>query len=478
MYKDFVKSIFIYGLAGSIGKFIGLLLMPVYVRIFSPQEYGIIDLIQTAVTIISLLGILLLESSIQRYYYELKDEVIRKQFISTTFWTINVLSLLWMLGVILFSKFISTLLFSTDKYFLPISIAALSIPISNLFVFCTVIMRYMKKPTLYLITVLTQLLLTIAFTVWFVIYLKAGIAGVFLSQVLALFLALLVSLYTMRKQLLLYWSKAIAFKMFSFSLPQFPARIGSLANAYFNRFIMLGYLSLADIGIFTIAAKIASGFQLIESALSLSWYPFFYEQLENNEEHRAIFVKISKYVTLLVFGFVAIVAFFSREILMLLTTKDYYSASSIIGFLILANGLIIVKYPIDLGPLISKKTIYGTYLYLFSAAVNILSLFILVPRFGLIGVALSLLICYFTLLIASWVISEKLYYIGFRKLPFIASFLFALLVVIITTYLNLNLTTKVLSAFILCCGSIFIFYMRMRSSATDKLNIRWSFRNS
>ncbi|MGN6292813.1 MAG: lipopolysaccharide biosynthesis protein [Chitinophagaceae bacterium] len=462
MYKDFLKSIFLYGLAGSIGKFIGLLLMPIYVRIFSPEEYGIIDLIQTVVIIISLLGMLLLESSIQRYYFEVKDDQLRKKYISTTFWTVSVLSVLWLLISALFSKPLSVVLFHDEKYYLSIIVAAVGIPLSNLFVFSTVIIRYMKLPVAYLVIVLVQLLLTILFTIWFVIYLKLGIIGVFYAQVLGLLIAVAASLYRIRSTLQFYWNKELILGLFRFSIPQFPARVGSIANAYFNRFIMLSYLSLTDIGLFTIAAKIASGFQLIENAFSLSWYPFFYEQFENNAEHRKVFVKISQYVTLLVFGLAILVSFFSKEILMLLTTKDYYSATPIIGILILANALIIVKYPIDLGPLISKKTIYGTYIYLFSAAVNIISLFVLVPSIGLMGVALSLLISYFTLLVTSWVVSEKLYHIGFNREHFAVSFAVALLTIFITTYFDLNIVVKCVLSLALCVTGYFLFTKNIR----------------
>ena len=119
MYKDFVKSMLIYGLAGSIGKFIGFFLMPIYVRIFPPEQYGIIDLVQTLITIISILGTLLLESSIQRYYYEAKSESMRKEYISSAFWTIFMMSVFWMLAVGAFSKVISKILFQTRNTFFP-----------------------------------------------------------------------------------------------------------------------------------------------------------------------------------------------------------------------------------------------------------------------------------------------------------------------------------------------------------------------
>src|ERR1035438_7217745 len=128
MYKKLFKSIFLYGLASSLGKFIGLFLLPMYVRVFPPAQYGIIDLIQTSVTIISIFGMLLLESAIQRFYFELKDELLRRQYISTAFWTISFFSLLLLLFVSFFSKEISYLLFKDKQYYNSITLAAITIP--------------------------------------------------------------------------------------------------------------------------------------------------------------------------------------------------------------------------------------------------------------------------------------------------------------------------------------------------------------
>jgi O-antigen/teichoic acid export membrane protein len=443
MYKKLFKSIFLYGLASSLGKFIGLFLLPMYVRVFPPAQYGIIDLIQTSITIISIFGMLLLESAIQRFYFELKDDLLRRQYISTAFWTISFFSLLLLLFVSFFSKEISYLLFKDIQYYNSISLAAITIPLSNLFVFSSVIIRFMNKPIIYMVNVLTQILLTITFSIYFVIHLKLGIVGVFYGQVLGLIIALMLSGYYLRYTIKLYWSRTIIRKMFAFSIPIFPAAIGSIGNSYFNRFIMLGYLSLADIGLFTIAAKLTSGFNLIESAVNLAWYPFFYEQLESNKEHKIIFRKISKYLTITIFGLISIFVLYTKDFLILLTTKNYYKAMPIMSILALVSGLTISKITIDLGTLISKKTIYDTYAYLGSAVINIISLFILVPLVGLIGVPISLLVGSFTLLVISWTMSEKLYYIGFKKLPFALSFLGALSIALFTIFVELNLAMKI-----------------------------------
>lgn len=300
----------------------------------------------------------------------------------------------------------------------------------------------MKKPVVYILFILIQLITTVTLSIWLVVYRSIGIIGVFYGQLAGFLIALLLMLLYLRKNFIFYWNRNILKKLFSFSLPQVPARFGVIGNTYASRFVILGYLSLSDIGLYTIAVKIASFFLLLQSAFSNAWYPFFYDCLEN-KDHKNIYKKVSKYGTVFILVIVSLFALYSKELLMILTTDKYYAATPLIGLLAFSHGLIIINNTVNLGTLITKKTIYGTYTYLVSAIINILFLFILVPKIGLIGAPISLLIGNITLLIFAWFISEKLYYIGFNKVVFIMSFILTLIVVVGNILLDVNFLYKI-----------------------------------
>jgi len=146
MFKEFGKSIIIYGVASSLNKFIGLFFVPIYTRIFSADVYGIIDIISITIGLISIVGILQLESAVSRYYYSSKDEEERQERFSTALWA--VLSSSLMLVVLLngFAEIISNVLFNSRKYATIISLASFIIPLGNIFSLYTVIIRFLNKP--------------------------------------------------------------------------------------------------------------------------------------------------------------------------------------------------------------------------------------------------------------------------------------------------------------------------------------------
>ena len=471
MFKELGKSFLIYGVASGIGKFVGLFLVPIYSRIFNPEEYGIIDLITTMVTLISIFSMLQLESAISRFYFEVKENAKRNLYISTAFWSIIFLSLIWLLIAIIFSEKLSIILFNDLKYRIIISIASLQVPLASIFSLFTVLMRFLKKPVQYTVFISIQLFLTISFSILFVVYMRIGIIGVFYGQLIGFIGIVILMLFYLRTMIRFAWNRKVLKKLFQYSLPLVPVTTGNWINLYANRFVMLGYLSLNEIGLYTVALKIASVFWIIESAFRMAWQPFFWEIYEN-QNHKKIFREMSKYVSVLVFFLIAIFSFFSKEVLLLLTPETYVGAAPLIGFLAFSIGLTIVNQTIVVGPGIIKKTIYSTGIYFFSVGVNIISLFIMVPKIGLIGVPLSLFFSYCSMLIIGWYISERLYYIGFYRIPFSLSFIITFLSVGIASFIDISLLLKILFSFLILVMFLLLFRKDLKQVEIFMVNFK------
>src|SRR5690606_8144319 len=111
----FIRSFFSFGLATTIDKLIIFLLLPIYTRLFTTAEYGVIDLIQMSMGVVAIFGQLQLESSLQRYYYQFKGNL-KKIFISTIFIAVTCLSVIVCILIIAFSKQVSLLLFDEPGY--------------------------------------------------------------------------------------------------------------------------------------------------------------------------------------------------------------------------------------------------------------------------------------------------------------------------------------------------------------------------
>ena len=115
-FVDLGKDIFIYGFMTGLSQVTGLLLLPIFTRVFSTDDYGIIDIIATITTIVTIIAGLSLPSAIYRYYHDARDERELNSFISTTtvFIAIFGLSMIFM-GIIL-SDSIAELLLDNSQF--------------------------------------------------------------------------------------------------------------------------------------------------------------------------------------------------------------------------------------------------------------------------------------------------------------------------------------------------------------------------
>jgi O-antigen/teichoic acid export membrane protein len=126
--KKFLNAFLSFGLATTIEKILGFVIVPIYTNQFSILEYGTIDLLATVVNISLIFGLLQLETAFQRFYYEYSGAG-KKSFISTIFFLVILLSLLITVILFLFSKTISYWLFESDINAHLVRLAAVQIPL-------------------------------------------------------------------------------------------------------------------------------------------------------------------------------------------------------------------------------------------------------------------------------------------------------------------------------------------------------------
>ena len=72
--KELILNFFSFGLAVSLERFLSFLLIPLYASVFSVTEFGVIDLVQTFIGVVTIFCFLQLETSLQRFYYEYEGE--------------------------------------------------------------------------------------------------------------------------------------------------------------------------------------------------------------------------------------------------------------------------------------------------------------------------------------------------------------------------------------------------------------------
>lgn len=192
--KNFTKDFLSYGLLSLLSKIVGLLLFPIFARIFSVEDYGLLDIFTVFLTLISLALDLGLTNALGRYY----DSIIigdNKLLFSTLFYFILLSNIVFILIVLVFSSDILYLIVQNSNYkrYLVISVVtACFTVISNL---PQIYLRRTRQIVKYGIINISSTILFAIFSLVFVLYFKMGVIGVFFARMCGEFIKLLLSLF-------------------------------------------------------------------------------------------------------------------------------------------------------------------------------------------------------------------------------------------------------------------------------------------
>ncbi|MDR3011468.1 MAG: oligosaccharide flippase family protein [Sphingobacterium sp.] len=466
--KDFLKSFFSFGFATSIEKLLSFILLPFYTRVFGSGNYGVIDLVQIFITFLSIFCLLQLETSLQRFYFIYSESKNRKAMITGIFVVVCSLSLLFSISCVLLSKFISVWLFNTDLYWIAIIIASIQMPFVNFSILSLIILRFEKENKKFLFSILIKVFVTLITTFCFVKLLKLGINGVFASIFFAALISFVYQFFITKKHFTIHLDREILKRCVGYALPQFPARLGSASISYANRFFMLAFISVSAIGVYSVSLKLASAVQLIYTAFAMAWNPFMFAQFER-KNHKEVFAKVLDLLSVIVFPVIILLSLFSKEIIQIVSSKEFFEAKYYLGGLALYFSFYVFKEVVDIGPKKLENTKFLTLTFLISVVVNLITMYFFIKKWEVRGVVFSMILTNLVLFYVSWLISNMLYKIDYKIIRFTLLLFITLFVIGYFMYFDLAIIYKAIFALLLLLSSLFL--AKKELSAFKHINI-------
>jgi O-antigen/teichoic acid export membrane protein len=197
--------------------------------------------------------------------------------------------------------------------------------------------------------------------------------------------------------------------MLAFGLPLVPATVASWALALVDRIILSHLGSLAQVGEYAIANRLASLLTIGMGAFLFALTPFLFAiYSEDPARERAARGRTLTYLTFVLALAGLILTLFSQEILSVIAPR-FENAYKSVGPLMLgmlAYGLVAL---LGTGIALARSTGRGALLTVLAAGINIGLNFALIPPFGIFGAALATAVGYGFLAIGYYLLSQHLY---------------------------------------------------------------------
>ncbi|MBQ9019206.1 MAG: oligosaccharide flippase family protein [Bacilli bacterium] len=374
-------------------QLISFFLLPLYTSYLATKEYGLVDLIQTYVTLIVPIITLELEMSIFRYLIDArKSENETKKLISNNFFVLG-------LSLIIFSIiYIITTCFINIPFRWIILVDIIVCVLSGNFL---QVARGVGKTLDYSISCILTGITTIVSNIILICNFHMGAEGMIISMALAnfvcsLYLFLRLKLY--KKINLKQTDKKLLKEMYKYSIPLIPNNISWWIVNVSDRTIISFVLNAGANGLYAISNKFPTIISSLTGIFNLSWAEsasLHINSKDRDEFFSDIFNTIMKLFTSLGVGMIACMPF----VFPLLIDTKYNDAYNYIPYLVLGsvfNVAICIYSQVYLAKKLSKQVATTAVL---GAIINILINIIFIKQIGLYAAAISTAISYFVMML-------------------------------------------------------------------------------
>lgn len=408
--RNLVGQTAIYGLPTIIGRLLNYFLVPLYTRLFSTSEYGVVTELYAYVAFLMIVATYGMETAFFRFSAKEKNN---PHVYGTSVWMLLSSSTILFGIIFMFRNSIASAMGYENHpeymvwFALILALDAIcSIPFAKL--------RNQERPLRFALLKVINIAANIGFNLFFIVFCplyadqfshsflqhiynpEIGIGYIFISNLLASAITTILLLPDFFRAPL-RWNKEIARKMLLYALPVMIWGMAGIVNETFDR-ILLKYLlvdkslAMEQLGIYGACYKVSILMTLFIQAFRFAAEPFFFKQAENRNAPE-IYAKVMRYFVIACLTIFLFCSLFLNDI-MLFVGKDFREGAVIVPILLMANLFLGVFYNLSVWYKVTDKTQYGAYISIVGALVTIVLNIVLVPAFGYTGAAWATLICY------------------------------------------------------------------------------------
>ncbi|MDO9512162.1 MAG: oligosaccharide flippase family protein [Bacteroidales bacterium] len=406
----------VYSIGNLAAKLTGFILLPLYTSHLSIAEYGTLGLLETLGQFLAATLAISLPTALLRWISTEKDENKRKSIVFTTLISLFTILVLFNSIAIPLRNYFSLLLFERTDFGLYISLLFLSMSFDVLNLVVLNLIRFHEKPGLYIIINTVKLALILGLNIYFIAGLGMGVEGVILGQLIGSVALNVISMVFLFRNMLPRFNRTAFKEMIRYGFPLIFTNVSALILALGDRFIIEEFLGLDDLGLYTMGYRIAGFINVfILQSFQLGFLPIAYKMFEEKDARR-FFSKVLTYFVLLLLIAALFLSLFAREAIMLFSPNNhsYWAAYAVVPLISLSFVFKGMQYYFSLGLHYAKQTGYNAMIVMVSAVVSLGLNFLLIPRIGIIGSAISINIATIVMMVLYYHYSQKFYKISFE----------------------------------------------------------------
>lgn len=451
-------------------KALAFISIPVYTRLLTVAEYGVMQVFISTIAIVHVILTLNSEVAVSRYYYDAKNEEDFKEFVSTT---VKITARIWVVMTII--MLICTPFLARQLSFSKLLTVAL-IPVAT-YTSINSIFGQIYQPLLQSrkVAVVSSIQAYLAFGLS-VIYILILDHDKYYGYALGTITAMIILSVYLVNQIKPFYVKCKVKKehvkyILNYCIPYIPYTLSGVLLAQFGKIVMSNYGGFSSAGLYSFVANIGALMLILIAVGHNAWNPY-YLQYMTDKDYKSIDKDYNLIWRITLFASVAL-SLFGKEIGAVLGKSVYLSSMYILPILVLGYVFYQWAYVYLRSTGFAKKTIWNAVAVVTSGVCNIVLNVILVNKWQELGIAISFAVSYFVLVVVSYIINR---WILKQYTPRIWKFIWPLLLTIPFLALSGYLITKGenidIKYILIKIGVTIVFFLLIMANYLEEIMIR------
>lgn len=445
-YISIGKNSLIYAGGRALSQAVGFFMIPIYTRFIAPSGYGSLEMIEIITAVIAMVISLGSADGMSRFYYAQKRQVDRDEVVSTIIIGLGLGAIPIVCFFVGISGYITKIVLDVPDYKFFFQLAIITVWFGLLCELGHTYLRMIYKAKMFIFVTTVQLILALSLNIWFVVYEKLEILGIFYSGLITQGSVGVILSMAILKKTGFKLNFKILYELIRFGLPLVPSRIGLMVGFMSNRFFLrwLGAadpnLALAQIGLFSLGHKFGVVVNRFVSApLNSYWGPRRLEMLlaEDVQNTKETIAHVCTYAIFCSVYAALLLSVGIKDVIQIIAEPSYHGAYVVVPFVALSYVALALENHFNIGIIFKKRTKWSSYITLISLVVVLGWNYFFIPKWGIIGAATSNLAGFAVRLVLVYYVSQRLYEIPFELRRLLILIMMACTIFFICQFVNI-----------------------------------------
>ena len=412
--RTIIKHSAVYGSAVVLTRAVGFLLLPVYTRFLSLEDYGVIELLDLTGYVLAEFIALGIDQALMKYYHAFPDEADRRKTISTAVIFSMVSGLLFVAVLIPARHVFAREILGADHYSNLFLLSFAALFVSSVWRIERNTLRVQNRSGLFTRLSVAYAALAIVLNIYFVAYQHKGPEGIFYSTLISASAFTLYLSWRIFRETGVHVDLTKLRPMLSYGLFFVPVGLASFVLNFADRYFLRAFSTLEEVGLYALAYKIAMIVtMLVAVPFNQVWHSYLFE-IRDQPNAKEVYAKIATYFLAALTAVALGLAVLSRELIVIMAAPSYLPAHTVLPILLVAMVFFCSDNVFQVGLWLTGKSGQLSTIKWVAAIANLGLNAALIPTLGMRGAAITTLVSFALSAVLILVRAQQMYWIPFE----------------------------------------------------------------